>query len=123
MKESQERGDEIEMSKTDKEDEKTKLSAEEIKDFERRVFERLAGRLEYAVDRNLEIRNLTDAELEEADRVAEKSQTSTSDRDRLRDLAVILRDKTRPKDDAHPRALEICWMWLFELLEVKTEDK
>jgi len=49
----------------------TKLGAEEIKSFERGVYECLAGRLEYAVDHNREIRNLTDEELEEADRLAE----------------------------------------------------
>jgi len=40
---------------------------EEIDDIKREVFKKLARRIEYAVDNNKEIRNLTDEELEEAD--------------------------------------------------------
>ena len=41
---------------------------EEIEAIMRKVMERLAGRIEFAVDNNKEVRNLTDEELEEADK-------------------------------------------------------
>ena len=47
-----------------------KLTDEEIDDYVLKVFARLAGRVEFAVDNGREIRNLTEAELEEADRRA-----------------------------------------------------
>ena len=44
-----------------------KTMDDEIDDIKREVFKKLARRIEYAVDHNKEIRNLTDEELEEAD--------------------------------------------------------
>lgn len=45
-----------------------KTMDDEIDDIRREVFKKLARRIEYAVDHNKEIRNLTDEELEEADK-------------------------------------------------------
>lgn len=50
-----------------------------------------------------------------------EADTRMSDRDRLRSLATTLRDATIPKEGESERALEICWKWMFELLEVKVE--
>jgi hypothetical protein len=44
-----------------------KTMDDEIDAIRREVFKKLARRIEYAVDHNKEIRNLTDEELEEAD--------------------------------------------------------
>lgn len=49
------------------------------------------------------------------------NKTRMSDRDRMRDLAITIRNATRPKEGASERALEVCWGWLFKLLEVKKE--
>jgi len=76
------------MMKTDKETEKTELNDDEIRDIKRGVFERLAGRLEYAVDHNMEIHNLTDAELEEADNIQEAKKADREDEKRRLTLGI-----------------------------------